>query len=156
MSMAQTLVSRGVRRRSLLATLIYGPLADRYGRRPVILLGTTLFCVGSLVAAVAPTAAWLISARVVQSAGSAAALSLARTVIHDVYGRPHSARALAQLTTVMIFVPMLAPALGGALIDHVGWRSVFGVCLAFGVVALTLLTLYLPESRDSQARRARA
>ena len=56
----------------------------------------------------------------------------------------------------MIFVPMFAPALGGTLLDHVGWRAVFGVCLAFGVVALSLLALYLPESRDGAARPASA
>ena len=137
------------------ATLIYGPLADRHGRRPVVLIGTTLFCAGSLLAALAPSAGWLLLGRVIQSAGSAAALSLTRTVIHDVYGRQHSARALAQLTTVMIFVPMLAPGIGGALIDHVGWRAVFGVCLAFGIAALSLLALCLPETRPAQARMPR-
>src|SRR5512135_2030276 len=65
------------------ATLVYGPLADRFGRRPIVLIGTTLFCVGSLLAACAPAADWLLPARAIQSAGSAAALSLTRTVIHD-------------------------------------------------------------------------
>jgi MFS transporter, DHA1 family, multidrug resistance protein len=133
------------------ATLIYGPLADRHGRRPVILLGTMLFCAGSLLAAFAPAADWLLLGRVIQAAGSAAGLSLTRTVIHDVYGRQRSARALAQLTTVMIFVPMLAPGIGGVLIDHVSWRAVFGVCLAVGVAAMSLLALYLPETRPVQA-----
>jgi MFS transporter, DHA1 family, multidrug resistance protein len=137
------------------ATLVYGPLADRHGRRPVVLIGTTLFCVGSLLAAYAPGVDWLLSGRVVQSAGSAAALSLTRTVIHDVYGRQRSARALAQLTTVMIFVPMLAPGIGGALIDHLGWRTVFGVCFASGLAALLLLSGYLPETRPTQAHRPR-
>jgi len=154
MATAQTLISLAFAAIAV-ATLVYGPLADRYGRRPVVLIGTTLFCAGSLLAAFAPAADWLLLGRVVQSAGSAAALSLTRTVIHDVYGRQYSARALAQLTTVMIFVPMLAPGIGGALIDHVGWRAVFGVCLAFGVAALSLLALYLPETRPAQARRPR-
>lgn len=132
------------------ATLVYGPLSDRHGRRPVILVGTSLFCVGSLVAAAAPDAAWLIVGRCLQSAGSAAALSLTRTVIHDVYGREHSPRVLAQLTTVMIFVPMLAPAFGGVLLDRLGWRAVFAACLAVGLVALSLLSVFLPESRGAR------
>lgn len=148
MAMAQTLVSLAFAAIAV-ATLVYGPLSDRYGRRPVILVGTSLFCIGSLAAALAPSAAWLVAGRVIQASGSAAALSLTRTVIHDVYGRQQSGRALAQLTTVMIFVPMLAPALGGTLLDHVGWRAVFGACLAFGVVALSLLVLFLPESREA-------
>jgi DHA1 family bicyclomycin/chloramphenicol resistance-like MFS transporter len=134
------------------ATLVYGPLSDRYGRRPVLLLGTLLFCIGSLLAATAPGAGWLLTGRVLQSAGSAAALSLTRTVIHDVYGRQHSGRVLAQLTTVMIFVPTLAPMFGGALIDHVGWRAVFGVCLVFGVIALSMLSFHLAESRPAPVR----
>ena len=154
MATAQTLISLAFGAIAV-ATLIYGPLADRYGRRPVVLIGTTLFCAGSLIAAFASAADWLLLGRVVQSAGSAAALSLTRTVIHDVYGRQHSGRALAQLTTVMIFVPMLAPGLGGALIDHVGWRAVFGVCLVFGIAALSLLSLYMPETRPAQVIKPR-
>jgi DHA1 family bicyclomycin/chloramphenicol resistance-like MFS transporter len=89
--------------------------------------------------------------RAVQAAGSAAALTLTRTVIHDAYGREHSTRVLAHLTTVMILVPMLAPGVGGVLLDHVGWRAVFALCLAFGVVALSLLAGYLPETHRERA-----
>jgi DHA1 family bicyclomycin/chloramphenicol resistance-like MFS transporter len=134
------------------ATLVYGPLSDCYGRRPVILVETSLFCGGSLVAAVAPSAGWLIAGRAIQAAGSAAALSLTRTVIHDVYGRRHSTRVLAHLTTVMIFVPMLAPGIGGRFLDHAGWRALFGVCLVLGVIALSLLTVCLPETRQVRVR----
>jgi len=151
MATAQALVSVAFATIAV-ATLVYGPLSDCYGRRAVILVGTSLFCVGSLVAAVAPSAGWMIAGRAIQAAGSAAALSLTRTVIHDVYGRQHSARVLAHLTTVMIIVPMLAPGVGGALLDHVGWRAVFGVCLAFGVVALSLLAVSLPETRPARVR----
>jgi DHA1 family bicyclomycin/chloramphenicol resistance-like MFS transporter len=154
MSTAQALVSLAFVAIAM-ATLVYGPLADRHGRRPVILVGTGLFCAGSLLALCAPAAHWLLLGRVVQSMGSAAALSLTRTVIHDVHGRRDSARVLAQLTTVMIFVPMLAPLLGGALIDQVGWRAVFAVCLAFGMVALSLLAAYLPESRPAATLQPR-
>ena len=131
------------------ATLVYGPLADRLGRRPVLLFGTGVFCVGSLLASLAPTIGTLLAGRAMQSAGSAAALSLTRTVIHDVHGRQGSARVLAQLTTVMAYVPMLAPILGGVLIDHVGWRAVFVVGALAGSAALALLAWRLPESRPA-------
>ena len=154
MATAQALVSVAFATIAV-ATLVYGPLSDCYGRRPVILVGTTLFCVGSLVAAVATSAGWMIAGRAVQAAGSAAALSLTRTVVDDVYGRKGSARVLAHLTTVMIFVPMLAPGIGGMLLDHVGWRAVFVVCLAFGVIALSLLAVWLPETRRARVGELR-
>jgi len=138
-----------------LATLVYGPLSDRYGRRPVVLIGTTLFCAGSFVAMLAPTVTWLIAGRALQAAGSAAALSLARTVVHDVYGRQRSGQVLAELTTVMILVPMLAPLLGGTLLDRVGWRAVFAVCLLAGLAALTLLVACMPETRPVRGRQPR-
>jgi DHA1 family bicyclomycin/chloramphenicol resistance-like MFS transporter len=150
MAAAQTLISLSFATIALM-TLIYGPISDRFGRRPVILTGTALFCTGSLVAALAPTPEVLIGARLVQAAGSSAGLVLTRTIIHDVYGRERSGQVIAYLTMVMIFVPMLSPGVGGILLDHVGWRAIFVVCMLFGVLALSLLALYLPETN---ARRA--
>jgi MFS transporter, DHA1 family, multidrug resistance protein len=152
MAVAQTLVSLAFVAIAV-ATLVYGPLSDHYGRRPIMLVGTSIFCAGSLMAALAPSVGWLIAGRVIQASGSAAALSLARTVIHDVYGRKHASRALAHLTTVMIFVPMLSPLLGGMLLDTRGWRAVFGACFIFGATALLLLSRYLPESREADLSR---
>ncbi len=85
MAMAQALISLAFVAIAV-STLICGPLADRYGRRPVILVGTALFCAGSRLAAARSNGGCV--AGVVQSIGSAAALSLTRTVIHAVYGRP--------------------------------------------------------------------
>jgi DHA1 family bicyclomycin/chloramphenicol resistance-like MFS transporter len=151
MAAAQMLISLSFATIALM-TLIYGPLSDRFGRRPVILMGTGLFCIGSIVAGLAPTPELLIVGRMVQAAGSSAGLVLPRTIIHDVYGRERSGQVIAYLTTVMIFVPMLSPSVGGILLDHVGWRAIFGVCVLFGVVALSLLALYLPET--SRERRS--
>lgn len=151
MAAAQMLISLSFATIALM-TLIYGPLSDRFGRRPVILMGTGLFCIGSIVAGLAPTPEVLIIGRMTQAAGSSAGLVLPRAIIHDVYGRERSGQVIAYLTTVMIFVPMLSPSVGGILLDHVGWRAIFGVCVLFGVIALSLLALYLPET--SRERRS--
>lgn len=145
MATAQTLISLAFVTIAM-ATLVYGPLADRYGRRPLILAGTGLFCLGSVGAALAPNAELLIAARMVQAAGSSAGLTLTRTVIYDVYGREGSGRVIAYLTTVMIFVPMLSPAVGGVLLDYTSWRMVFATCALFGLIALSSLAVYLPET----------
>jgi DHA1 family bicyclomycin/chloramphenicol resistance-like MFS transporter len=149
MAAAQTLISLAFATIALM-TLAYGLLSDRFGRRPVILVGTGLFCAGSLAAALAPTPEILILGRIVQAAGSSAGLVLARTIVHDVYGRDRSGQVLARVTIVMVFVPMLSPAVGGVLLDHVGWRAVFGLCALVGFSALLLLALRLPETHGDR------
>jgi DHA1 family bicyclomycin/chloramphenicol resistance-like MFS transporter len=129
------------------ATLLYGPLADRFGRRSVMLAGTLLFCLASVAAALAPTPGLLIGARIAQAAGSAAGLALTRAIVHDVYGLERSGRVIAYLTAAMIVAPMVSPGIGGLLLDHLHWRALFAVCALFGVVALALLVTHLPETR---------
>jgi DHA1 family bicyclomycin/chloramphenicol resistance-like MFS transporter len=145
MAAAQMLISLAFAAIAL-ATLVYGPLSDRFGRRPVILAGTALFCAGSVLAAAAATPEVLVLGRIVQAAGSSAGLVLARTIIHDVYGRERSGAVLARVTVVMVFVPMLSPGVGGILLDHVGWRAVFALCALVGASALSLLAFRLPET----------
>ncbi|MGA8259544.1 MAG: multidrug effflux MFS transporter [Arenicellales bacterium] len=149
MAAAQTLISLAFATIAVM-TLIYGPLSDRYGRRPVILAGTALFCVGSAIADFAPTPGVLIAGRMLQAAGSSAGLVLTRTVIHDVYGRERSAKVLAYVTVVMIFVPTLSPLAGGVLLDHASWRAIFALCGSLGAVALALLAARLPETHPVQ------
>jgi MFS transporter, DHA1 family, multidrug resistance protein len=152
MAAAQTLISLAFATIAVM-TLIYGPLSDRYGRRPVILAGTALFCLGSLIAGLAPTPEILVAGRMLQAAGSSAGLVLTRTVVHDVYGRERSAKVLAYVTVVMIFVPMLSPLAGGMLLDHASWRAIFALCGATGAVALVLLAARLPETHCARSAR---
>jgi len=150
MAAAQTLISLAFATIAVM-TLVYGPLSDRYGRRPVILTGTALFCFGSLVAALAPTPEILIAGRMLQAAGSSAGLVLTRTIVHDVYGRERSAKVLSYVTMVMIFVPMLSPLAGGLLLDHISWRAIFVLCTVLGAIALALLAARLPETHTTRA-----
>jgi DHA1 family bicyclomycin/chloramphenicol resistance-like MFS transporter len=145
MAAAQTLISLAFATIAVM-TVVYGPLSDRFGRRRLILAGTSLFCIGSLVAGLAPTPELLILGRMVQAAGSSAGLVLTRTIVHDVYGRERSGQVIAYITVVMIFVPMLSPLAGGILLDHVGWRAIFFLCAAIGLAALATLAIALPET----------
>ena len=103
--------------------LIYGPLSDRFGRRPLLILGLALFLIGSLVGAFAPNITILVAGRTIQAVGGAAGLVLTRTIIRDIYGRERAASMIAYVTTAMVIAPMLAPAIGGIISDHLGWRA---------------------------------
>ncbi len=128
------------------ATLIYGPLADSLGRRPVLVGGLTLFLAGSVLAWLAQSLTWLIAARLLQAAGGAAGITLTRTILRDIYGRERAASMLAYVTMAMVVLPMMAPVVGGVLTDHLGWRSIFGFAVVIGAPALAGLILRLPET----------
>ena len=120
------------------ATLFYGSLSDRYGRRPVLLSGLVLFLVGSIISAAAPTPAMLVVGRLVQAIGAGCGLALVRAIARDAYSAEHLVKAIAYLTMFGTLGPMVSPFIGGVLTDMFGWRSVFGFALLAGAaIALT-------------------
>lgn len=129
-----------------IATLVYGPVSDRYGRRSALLWGIVVFVVGSVMCAVATSIFWLIAGRIVQAAGGVAGMVLGRAIVRDVYDRDRSAQAIAYITMAMVVAPMIAPAIGGVLTDLVGWSSVFLLGGALGVLVLAAVHKGLPET----------
>jgi len=116
------------------ATLVYGSLSDRYGRRPVLLSGLCLFLAGSAVSALANSVLTLVLGRLVQALGAGCGVTLVRAIAQDVYGRERLVKAIAYLTMFYTIGPMISPMVGGVLIDAFGWRSVFGFALLLGAV----------------------
>ncbi len=116
------------------ATLVYGSLSDRYGRRPVLLSGLVLFLIGSAISAMTTSVLALVLGRLVQAVGAGCGITLGRAIAQDVYGRDRLVKAIAYLTMAYTIGPMIAPLVGGILIDAFGWRSVFGFALALGAV----------------------
>lgn len=135
------------------ATLFYGPLSDRFGRRPALIGGLLVYFAGSLLCAVAPTITLLIVGRVVQAAGGCAGIVLSRAIVHDLYSRDQSASMLAYITMAMVAAPMMAPVLGGLLADLAGWRSVFLAGLGIGVLILVAVHMALAETSASIGQR---
>jgi DHA1 family bicyclomycin/chloramphenicol resistance-like MFS transporter len=129
-----------------LATLVYGPMSDRYGRRPVLITGISITIVGSILCVMAPTIELLIAGRVVQAAGGAVGLVVARAIVRDVYDARHSASVIATLVMVMVVMPMLSPAVGGELMVRYDWHSVFYLVAFLASVMLGLLLYLLPET----------
>jgi DHA1 family bicyclomycin/chloramphenicol resistance-like MFS transporter len=136
-----------------LANLAYGPLSDRFGRRPVLLVGLAAFIAGSLACALAQSIELLIGARVVQSIGGAAGMVLARAIVRDLYDRERSASIIAYLTMAMVVAPMLAPTIGALLLDVASWRAIFVVATGIGVALSWPIVATLAETRAPEARR---
>ena len=130
------------------STLIYGPLSDRYGRRPVLLAGLALFLVGSAICAAAPSIEILILGRIVQATGGSSGMVLSRAMVRDVYAQEKVASVLATITMAMVVAPMVAPAIGGVLTDLLGWRVIFVFAGAVGVGVLLLVQMRLTETRS--------
>lgn len=115
-----------------LAQLLYGPLSDRFGRRPMVLTGVTLYLLGSLACALAADIQMLILARLVQAVGACCGPVLGRAIVRDVYGRERAAKVLAYMAMAMAIAPAVGPVLGGLLAEAWGWRSCFIALIGFG------------------------
>lgn len=129
-----------------IGTLVYGPLSDKYGRRPIMLLGLLITLLGSLLCWLANSIETLIIGRFIQAFGGAVGLVLARAIVRDVYGAEEAARVIATLVMVMVVIPMLSPALGGELMARFGWHSVFPVIAGASAVIMMLMSGSLRET----------
>jgi DHA1 family bicyclomycin/chloramphenicol resistance-like MFS transporter len=118
------------------ATLFFGLLADRFGRRPMLLGGTILYVIGSTMGILGPNAEIVIAGRVIQGIGGAAGIVIARAVIRDLYHHEKATSVLAYLTMAVMVAPIMAPAFSGFLVESLGWRSIFEVAGAAGVAVL--------------------
>ena len=126
--------------------LVYGPISDRVGRRPMLLGGLSVFVVASFMAAVAPSIELLIAARLLQALGGAAGIVLARAMVRDVFDRETSASVISYITMAFVVAPMVAPVLGGFIDLHFGWRTDFWLLAVLGAVVLSASWRYLPET----------
>lgn len=139
--------------------LFYGPLADRYGRRPVLLAGFALYMIGCFVSLFVASIEQLIAARALQAVGGGASVVLARAIVRDLYEGPEAGQMLARMAAIMGLVPAAAPMLGGVVQDLYGWKAnfiamgAFGAVLAF-MVATSLDETLPPARRQSAAPRA--
>lgn len=126
--------------------LLYGPLSDRYGRRPVLMAGLLLYTVAGLAAALAPGPHTLIAARLFQALGGCAGLVLARAIVRDTSANNAAAKRLALMNMMVMISPALAPLAGSFLAATLGWRSILYALCLLGVANLLLAWRKLPET----------
>lgn len=136
-----------------IGTLFTGPLSDSYGRKRVIMGGAVLYCVGALLAYVAPTLETVLAARMLQGLGAAAPRIAALALVRDLYKGRDMARIVSFTMMIFTLVPALAPFMGQGIMAFGGWRTIFLAFLVFALVACLWLGLRQPETLPPEARR---
>lgn len=137
-----------------LSMLLCGPLADRYGRRPILLGGLALYLLASLVCALAPSAPVIIVARMLQALGGCSGTVIGRVMVRDRFGAQAQAGMLSRLSMGMALSPVIAPLLGSLIDAALGWRWVFAVLTALAAGALLAVATLLPETAPRERSRA--
>ena len=137
-----------------ISQLVFGPLSDRFGRRPVLLMGFALYFVASLGCVFAGSIEALILGRLFQSVGACSGAVLGRAIVRDVYGPARAAKALAFIGIAFSLSPAVSPIIGGYLQVWFGWRSVFTFLTLLSLVLMTLAWMLLEETNDHPDPRA--
>lgn len=150
-SLTQATIS-GVLIGGAVGQLLLGPLSDRFGRRRPFMAGMTLHVTMSVVCALSPSIAVLLGARVLQGIGNASAAVSSMSVLRDRHTGPLASAAMSRIQMMIALAPILAPAVGGFIAHHVGWRAVFVFLGIVGLLVMGLVWRLLPESHPPERR----
>ena len=136
-----------------IAQMVYGPLSDSFGRKPVIYAGFAIFIAGCLLSILASGLEVMLLGRFLQGIGAAGPRIVTMALVRDQYSGRAMARIMSLAMAVFIMVPVLAPAIGQAILLVAHWRAIFGMLLAVALIALVWFALRQPETLPP-ARRA--
>ena len=126
--------------------LACGPLADRFGRKPILIGGTVLFVAACVGCSLAETVDELVFFRFIQGIGACVGPTLARAVARDIFGPTRAARALSLIAMMMALAPAIAPAMGGVMMLWLPWPSIFVFLAVYGIAMIMLIHVFLAES----------
>ena len=135
-----------------IAQLAWGPLTDRYGRRPILYAGLVVYVVGAVASALAPSLGTLIITRLVWGVGAGGPRVVVTAIVRDIYVGEEMARVMSRVMAVFILVPIVAPSLGAIIMLVTGWRAIFWLCALAGV-GLALWAIRLPETLSDHNQR---
>lgn len=136
-----------------IGTLFAGPISDAYGRKPVIIAGFALFCIGAALASVAQSLEMLLAARVLQGLGVAAPRIVSVALIRDLHSGREMASIISFATMIFMLMPAAAPLFGTVIIQGFGWRGLFGSFIIFAVLSALWLGIRQPETLPPANRR---
>lgn len=136
------------------ASLFHGSVSDALGRRPVIVTGSALYAVTSVLCALAPSLPMLLGARALQGVVAGAGMIVGRTVVRDLFDGQQAQRFMSHITMIFAIAPAVAPIVGGWVLGWGSWRTIFWVLAAYGLVIAVVTGLLLPETHPVDARVA--
>ena len=131
--------------------IVYGPIADRHGRKPVLLAALGLYTFATVICALSTSIDMLIGARALQALGGSGCIMVARAIVRDLYSGNRAGRELSVMGAVMALAPVIAPLAGGVLQTAFGWRSVFITLIVVGAAGVAVIWLLLPETLKQRA-----
>ena len=137
-----------------LSQLVWGPLSDRFGRRPVLLSGLALYTLASIGSALSPSMEMLVIWRTLQGAAMGAVVVCARAILRDLYAPLAGARAMSRALTGLGIVACISPPVGAVMSAAFGWRAALLAVTAYGIATLTVVALRMPETHHQRNPRA--
>lgn len=130
----------------VIGQMLWGELADRFGRRPIALIGLSVFCIASIFCVMASDFSVLIVSRLCQGVAGASGTVLSRAIVRDITSGPEIARKMATLTSILGMAPLAAPLAGSLILAIDGWAGIFLALLGYGMMLLVLSAVRLPET----------
>jgi MFS transporter, DHA1 family, multidrug resistance protein len=136
-----------------IGTFFTGPLSDAWGRKPVVIGGALIYCIGAAIAWQAPSLEWMLAARLLQGLGAAGPRVVSMAIVRDLYSGREMARIMSFVMIVFMIVPAIAPSLGAIIIWGLGWRAIFATYVVFALILVIWFTTRQPETLAPSDRR---
>jgi MFS transporter, DHA1 family, 2-module integral membrane pump EmrD len=128
--------------------LFSGPISDKYGRRPVIIVGCIIYLIASILCLLSTNISLLLIGRILQGIGCGVLLGLSRTIIQDSLTKEEFTIAIGWVSLFFMLAGAISPVIGGLVQTYLSWRFTFGIMLVFIMLLIPLVVLYMPETHD--------